>query len=119
MAQLFAVKTNHFYQKPNLEVVLMDADCIESLLGTVSLSLKMFGAKPNVCINAGTVCMQFEAWELENLNSKRLINDFFQMYGKSGMNENSDFYMHIPVEALLLLEEALVGQMKQDHNAFT
>ena len=130
MAQLFAVKTNHFYQKPNLEVVLMDADCIESLLGTVSLSLKMLlgkklnvcinaGTKPNVCINAGTVCMQFEAWELEKLSSKQLINDFFQMYGKSGMNENSDFYMHIPVEALLLLEEALVGQMKQDHNAFT
>ena len=106
MAQLFAVKTNRFL-KPNM-VVLMDAECIESMLRAVSWRLKKFGAEPNVCINAGTVCMQFEAWELENLNSKRLINDFFQMYGKSGMNENSDFYMHIPVEALLLLEEALI-----------
>jgi hypothetical protein len=38
------------------------------------------------------------------------------MYGKSGMIETSDFYMDIPVEALLLLDEALSGQMKQDRN---
>jgi hypothetical protein len=118
MAQLFAVKTNHGYQKPNLEVVLMDADCIESLLGSVRRLFKIFGVNPFVCIKLGFVCMHFEVWELENLNSKRLINDFFQMYGESGMIETGDLYMDIPVEALLLLDKALAGQMKQDFDAF-
>ena len=104
MAQLFALKTN---SKADM-VILFDADSVESTLRSVRRLFEKFGVNPFVCIKLGFVCMHFEVWELENLNSKRLINDFFRMYGKSGMNENSDFFMHIPVEALLLLEEALI-----------
>ena len=56
--------------------------------------------------------MKFEAWELENLNQKRLVNYFFKMYGKSGMTETSNFYMDFPIEALCLLDEALCGEIK-------
>ena len=109
MAQLFSLKANF---KPNM-VILLDADCVESLLRTVSSKLKIFGVEPQACITQSTVCMNFEAWELENLNKKRLINDFFKMYGRSGMTETSNFYMDFPVEALCLLDEALSDEMKQ------
>ena len=117
MAQLFAVKTDRF-----LKPVLMDADCIESLLRTVSGRFEKFGITlTNVCITKGTVSMQFEAWELEVLKTKRFINDFFKMYGKSKTIEISHFYeafwptsMDFPVEALMLLEEAIVDQCRQD-----
>ena len=122
MAQLFAVKTNSFYQKPKLEVVLMDADCIESLLRIVSGRFEKFGITPtNVCVTKGTVAMQFESWELEVLKTKRFINDFFKMYGKGKTLEISHFYaafwptsMDFPVEALMLLEEAIADQCRQD-----
>ena len=86
----------------------MDADCIDFSLRSVRRRFEKFGVKPFVCIQMGFVCMHFEAWELENLKSKQLINDFFQMYGESGIIETGDFYMDIPVEALLLLEQALI-----------
>ena len=116
MAQLFALNTKF---KPNM-VILLDADCMQSLLRTVSWRVEKFGVKPQTCIDSdeGTVCMHWEAWELESLKSKRLINDFFQMYGKSEIGDASDFYMDIPVEALCLLEEALAYQMRQDRDAF-
>ena len=113
MAQLFALKTN---SKPDM--VILCAGCVESTLRSVRRRFEKFGVKPFVCIQMGFVCMHFEAWELENLNSKRLINDFFQMYGESGMIETGDFYMDIPVEGLLLLDKALAGQTKQDRDAF-
>ena len=118
MAQLFALKTN---SKPHM-VVLMDADCIESMLRSVSWRFEFFGVKPQTCINSdkGTVCMQFEAWEWEILKTKRFIDDFsrFQMYGKSSVNESSYFYLEIEVEALCLLEEALTYQIRRDCDAF-
>ena len=112
MVQQFALKTN---SKADM-VILFDADSVQSTLRSVSRLFEKFGVNPFVCIKLGFVCMHFEVWELENLNSKRLINDFFQMYGKSGMLETGDLYMDIPVEALLLLDEALAGQMEQDFN---
>ena len=112
MVQQFALKTN---SKADM-VILCDADCVESTLRSVRRLFEKFGVNPFACIKLGFVCMHFEVWELENLNSKRLINDFFQMYGKSGMIETGDLYMDIPVEALLLLDEALAGQMEQDFN---
>ena len=94
----------------------MHADCIDFLLRRVGQHFEKFGVKPFVCIQMDFVYMHFEAWELENLQSKQRINDFFQMYGESGMIETGDLYMDIPVEALLLLDEALAGQMEQDFN---
>ena len=113
MAKIFAVRKNQGYPK---EVVLMHADCIDFLLRRVGQHFEKFGVKPFVCIQMDFVYMHFEAWELENLQSKQRINDFFQMYGESGMIETGDLYMDIPVEALLLLDEALAGQMEQDFN---
>ena len=67
-----------------------------------------FGVNPFVSFYLDFVYMHFEAWELENLKSKQRINDFFQMYGESGMIETGDLYMKIPVESVLLLEQALI-----------
>ena len=100
----------------------MDANCIESLLRTVSWRFEKFGITPtNVGITKGTVSMQFESWELEVLKTKRFINDFFNIHGKSTTTEISHSYeafwptvMEFPVEALCLLEEAIVYQLRQD-----
>jgi len=108
MAKIFAVRSKQAYPEPHLDIILMDADCIEFLLRSVRRRFEEFGVKPFVCIQMGFVCMHFEAWELENLKSNQLINDFFQMFGESGMIETGDLYMDIKVEALLLLEQALI-----------
>ena len=101
----------------------MDANCIESLLDLVSWR---FGweyqiTPTNVGITKGMVSMQFESWELEVLKTKRFINDFFNIHGKSTTTEISHSYkafwptvMEFPVGSLLLLEEAIVYQLRQD-----
>ena len=78
MVQQFALKTN---SKADM-VILFDADSVQSTLRSVRRLFEKFGVNPFVCIKLGFVCMHFEVWELENLNSKLLINDFSKCMAK-------------------------------------
>ena len=108
MAKIFAVRSKQAYPEPHLDIILMDADCIEFLMRSVRRRFEEFGVNPFVSFYLDFVYMHFEAWELENLKREQAINDFFQMFGKSGMIETGDLYMKIPVESVLLLEQALI-----------